>query len=212
MLDKTWQDIADFVEVVMSREGWSPPVSFYKTLGNQCLHIISVDTKLYKTSWINTAGGPITLVGNTVEWPSDMLAVDSVWYNGAELSPKQEGEMDYEDTGWRTATGTEPTYYIKSGVDIKLDISPTGSTGLLTVYGRGLLPDFSDSVGAQNPLEYIPQPNQLAPAYYILANIPIDVKDENQVYRVKKYEAMWAAEHAALVNAFNTRKYEAFMY
>jgi len=110
----------------------------YLRLGNQALMEIAAITKGLADSWSTAVGGGLTLVGNTITLPNDVVKVDSVWCDGLELEFADECVLNREDYAWRTNSGT-PTRYTKTGNSIVLN---TTGAGVITVYGIGILPTF----------------------------------------------------------------------
>jgi len=208
----TWSNIIEFVSDVLEKEGARPNASTVRMLGNKALGIMADRTDMLSgTIWTNsTTVFPITT--NRASLPIDCLGVDSVEWDGVLLERTTFDWLDENIDGWRTATGT-PTYFVATGDALVFDTNPTVTTaGLLVVRGRALPADFSDSVGATNPLAYFPSHFQIAPAYYILAELPFDPEKPIERMRWEKYSAMWSNELQALSGAMNTRRYERFSY
>lgn len=209
-----WGDLADYVVEVHRHEGAQPNIKFYKTLGNQCLRIISERTELLlETSWDNESGGEVTISGGTVNLPIDCQQITGVWWENDKLDRRQAIELDDEDEDWRDLTATAPLYYVENGRSITLDIQPTGTvTGKLVIRGLGMLPSFPEADGDPNPLSYLPIRFQIIPAYYILANLPTDETNQTQVTRRNAYQAMWERDLDGLVSQIGRRKYAEFVY
>lgn len=213
MISLKWSDIAEFVTEAQPKEGARPNAKFYRSLGRQCLGIISNEAKPFVSSWSNADGGSITLSGNSVELPIDCLTVDKVEWDGVEIYCKSAAALDIISPTWRSATGTAPAYYTKQGSTLMLDVAPSGvTTGKLTIRGTKALPDFSDDPLAPNPLDHIPEGHQYAPAYYILANLPVNQQDPAQVARQQQYMAMWKGELQGLIDHVAVRRGQGFSY
>ena len=59
-----------------------------------------------------------------------------------------------------------------------------------------------------NPLQYLSPSDQMLPAYFILAMLPIDQKNPAAVAMQQKHEALWTAGLARMQGNANARKYE----
>ena len=218
----TWSDIKAFVAEVMQKEGARPNKTLYDMLGRQALNIISEAVEPYETSWDDTGVSPdLTVSGNTVTLPIDCLSVRSVEWDDIVLVRKTAEWLDEKIEGWREDSGESPNYYIVEGNTVVFDVAPSG-TGVV-VRGVSALPDFSDDGSDPNPLTYLPVTQQLAPAYYILANLPAKPKgfirddmgrivgtDNSEIERQKSYRAMWEAAIAGMVGSVLARKHPAY--
>ncbi len=194
MNDLEWDDIKTFVETYHKLEIGSDTTDYYDLylmLGNEALKQISKASEGVYTSWTNTLTGGLTLTGNSCPMPNDMVKRESVWWNGLALDYIDLSIQDQVWIDWRTNTGTPTAYTVIGGV-LYLNAIPSGTvTGYLVIRGWGLLPEFSEAPGADNPLESISQVAQLAPAYYILSELPVDATADIEVARAAKFKAKW---------------------
>jgi hypothetical protein len=218
---QTWQTIIDFVSQYQSRDAGTPNQQLYRMLGNQALAILAAKIGPLEATWTNAEGGGLTLSGNAAALPEGCLSVVRVAWNGDVLRRKDVAEMDYDDPDWRTRTGTPGAYYT-NGTNLFLDCIPSGA-GDLTVTGNSSLGTFSEAEGAVNPLSYLPESAQLAPAYYILSMLPAEERftykdgqivsrDTSELERRQMFAAMWQAEIDNIQNAVNARRYEPFRF
>lgn len=210
--DLAWADIATFVEDVLRDEGTEPNRRLIVRLGRQALGIISDRIGPVLTSWSNGVGGALTLAGNSAPLPTDCLRVDRVEWDGSDnpLTRMSVAQLDYEQPGWREDTGEPGSYTIEGGA-LLLDTTPTESvTGKLVVRGAGSLPMFSDEATDPNPLAYLTQPHQLAPAHFILGSLRADPKQADQMARKAEHWGHWERELAALGAAIGRREREPF--
>jgi hypothetical protein len=216
---QTWQTIVDFVTAYTAREGSTPNVQLYRMLGNQALAIIADRVGPLETSWTNAVGGTLTLTGNSVVLPEGCLSVSHAMWNDDNLTRVDSAELDCEDAEWRTRTGV-PYEYCMTGTTLTLDCIPSPA-GTLTIYGNSTLGTFTETPGAVNPLTYLPEGSQIAPAYYILSMLPAEVrytykdgqivgKDSAEVSRQQMFAAMWQAELERIHSAVNARKFKPY--
>jgi hypothetical protein len=92
--------------------------------------------------------------------------------------------------------------------------------GLLTVTGFAYLPQFEESDASQgsgsntfvNPLVFLPAKYQLLPAYYVLANIPLDSNDKLALTRMQLYQQKWQTGLSELQFSAATRGGKEFSY
>jgi len=222
---QTWANIAQFVSEVHKKEGGSPNPSFYRTLGNKALDIISQRMGgLADYEWTNAADGALTISGNSASLPENCLRVDSVEWDGIQLERRTAAELDVEMEGWRDDTGDTPSFFVTTGRSIVFDVAPQGSVvGKLVMHGTASLPSFSDEEDAVNPLSYLPAVLQLAPAYYILSRLPATKNviregnqiigiDDSEIQRKIEYTTLWQEELETVSSVANTRQHERFSY
>jgi len=207
----TWADIAEYVTDELKHEKSRPNRAHYLRLGNEAIQAISELGFVYETAWDND-NGDLTLSSATATLPIECIEVTAVEWDGDDhpLPFKTVAWLDDNESGWRTATG-EPSYYTIEGHQLVLDSIPSGTTtGKLVVRGKGSLTDFVD--GGTNPLAYLPANIQLAPAHYILANLPVDNEDQTSVARQQKHERKWDRYEARMKAVIDGRKHEPFRY
>ena len=102
---------------------------------------------------------------------------------------------------------------MNTGDAIVFDVIPdSAADGILSVRGRGLMPEFSDALGAENPLSCLPRHFQIAPAYYILSQLPFDPEKPVEQMRYQKYSALWKQELDAIQTGMSSRKFERSTY
>lgn len=209
-----WKDIIDFVTEVQGKESAKPNPSFFKILARHALGQIALKAKPVVGTWTNTGDpAPITLTGNTCPLPIDCLKVEHVEWDGAQLSRKSTDDLNLMFPSWRTETGETPAYYCQEGTNIVLDLAPSGTTtGMLVIRGVQTLPVFSDTPTDPNPLAHIPDGHQFAPAYYILANLPVRADDPISAARKQEYTALWQSELQSIIDDVRTRKLEEWTY
>jgi hypothetical protein len=212
MADKAWSDLESFGNTILLFETETPDLTLLKTLANEGLNVISDAVKNVYRSWSNAQGGGLTIVTNTVQLPTDMSKLSTVYWDGKEIHPSSEAGEDNAADDWRTRTG-DPSAFVRTGRSIILDSVPQGTvTGKLVMWGYGTLPQFSATQGAENPLLSFPSTHQLAPVYYALANYPADPQSGLSSARKADYIAKWERSLAACVEAMNTLKREPFSY
>lgn len=202
----TWKHILAFVTEVHTKEGAKPNPSHYQSLFRECLaHLFRV-TEAYRASWTNAAGDVLSLSEYTVLLPIDCLKVTRVEWNGTdnELGRSSVEELDYLVPGWRTATG-EPSYYAIESPNLILDSSPSDAVGKLVARGFGY-------PGDDEALTYFPIDVQLAPARYILKELPSDPAIPMQRARYVRSSQGWAIAEPRILAALRDRTTEDFTY
>jgi hypothetical protein len=209
---KTWADLAEFIQDIHQRSGGVPNASTYKTLGNQALMLISDEAQCYKQVWTNAVDGGLTITGNSIAIPADCLSPESLEWDGLLMRRTTRDELDEDDMGWRTCNGV-PSHWHVDTPNIVMDRIPEGVvTGKLTLRGTGTLPEFSDDPDDDNPLAYLPARFQIAPAYYVLAELPADLDNKSDAMRKQEYTEKWERERALLVAGLRKRNSERFEY
>lgn len=208
---KTREDLMDYIEAYTSAENATPNRKLYSTLLTEALCDISERARIYKAVWDNAADGAITVDGNEVLLPSDLISIDRVEYDGsaAELAQFEEEELDADRPGWRDATGSPDAYCKLDAHRLLLSAAPSDATGKLTIRGRAYLPAFSDLPGDQNPLAFIPAGQQLMVAHYVIARLPIPavapINDSREAITMANQELQrrmsFREEHKALYEA-----------
>lgn len=223
-----WEDVLGYVQEVAPRDGARANASFYRTLGNQALRLISERTRMIYRFWDNSAAGDLALSGNGVLLPGDCMAVSSVEWSGDSLDRTSYAGLDRDSLGWRESVG-DPSRFVVDGTSLVFDSAPQGvTTGKLVVRGFGFLPDFPEEDGAPNPLARLPKRFQIIPAYYIVANLPVVIAQPAgqtqegfqyaQMLTKRRYEVkaehmeLWERELRLLADEIGGRSREAFVY
>jgi len=195
----TWTDIAAYVGETVSKETARPSPQHVMNLGNHALAQISrIAGELYR-EWTNDVLGDLSILGRVCQLSTDLIRVESVFWDTVALDYRTTEWLDNQAAGWRTQEGT-PGYYTIKGGSLLFDALPSGSsTGLLVVRGYGSIPNFG---GIANPLAYLPLADQILPAYYILSMLParkhviteggrIVGVDTSEADRKVEYTALW---------------------
>jgi len=208
--DKTWKDLAAFIQDIDSLAGARPNQATYKLLANQALAIIADESDAFKSEWTNTPSGGLTYNGS-IPIPPDCIAPIDLYYDGVQLIRKHVKWLDNEiGAFWRQSIGI-PTYWAVEGQRIVIDAKPTVDvTGKFLLIGNATLPEFSDDPNAPNPLEQLPRAFQILPAYYVLSALPVDVNNRFDVARKQEYTALWEQGLAKLQDAFARRMYVSY--
>lgn len=178
-----FEDILNFIEEERTAEGVPPGKQanrdHYRALFMECIRGVARETEFYDTSWSNASGGDLTLTTSTCALPDDCLRPYRVEWDGTDnpLEIVDEAVLDYEESGWRDATG-EPTRCCFTGRQLFLNSAPTGTTtGKLVVRGFGVPADEADFV------DYCPEDMHYFPCRYVLMHLPVDPKNEVAVQR-----------------------------
>ena len=171
-----WADIMDYISAFVRSENATPNAGIYIRLANVALQQISRKTLCYERVLTNVEGGELSISGNIVTAIHDIIRVDRMEWDGSEheVVRTTATEMDAAHCGWRDATGDPHHYVMVDAHTIMLSRAPTGGgTGKLTVRARCYLPVLTDNDDVQNPLVFLPTEAQLAPAYFVVANLPL---------------------------------------
>lgn len=222
-----WKDIYDHVSEILKPEGASPGKAFIMRLGNQALYEISSRIEGVVKSWDNSATGDLTLTGYTCPLPPDCLRPFRIEYDGSANSVRRAQPGDGFTDGWRDATG-DPSRWDIEGHNIVLDSTPSNTTGKLVLRGMGTIPEFSEESGAENPLDYLMLPSQLAVADYILSECPVSfavpsgdtdaairaaqAETQRRVDVRDRHRAKWASELDKICEDLAARTREQFRY
>lgn len=188
-------------EVITKEGGGSPNPSFVRLLINQAIRELCAAAGGYHRSWTNAADGDLTIVGNAVALPDTFRNLDDehaiVWDATGEvrvLSSTEEMEA-LCGSDWRTATGSEPTYAVLLGNKLMFDCAPGTAVGSLAVYGYGYPDPVTDA--DETVLAEIALPDQLAPAYRVIAESPIETREKTdleirlQMESRERYRMRW---------------------
>jgi len=200
----TWADVAAIVEAFQAAEGVARSDALYRALANRALGRLSTRVGHFESSWSNdgTATG-ISLSGRLATFPANLIDLVTAYWSGVQMDEAgSTGWLDLYDELWRSSTGT-PTIFVREARGMILNREPTGSTsGLLVVHGFGSIPQFSES-GTTNPLTYLPEPHQLGLADYMIANLPIELrnKTKEQIAVMQEARAQAAARWLAVEEA-----------
>ncbi len=204
----TWEDIAKFVEEVHAKEGAERvDRAHYRALFRRCVGEIFRRTEAYDTAWSNGAGGSLMLVGNECALPIDCVRVVRVEWDGDDnpLEMKSEAQLDAEEAGWRSATGT-PSACCVTGRRLLLNAAPSGdTTGKLAVRGAAI-PDEEEA------LQHLPVDLQWAPADYLLAKLPVDPSNARSVARQQWHEVQWREQRERLLTGVRSRAMRRYGY
>lgn len=204
---KTFEDIYALVREHKKQEGAEPSPNVYPTLLRECLARIFRLTKAYDTTWDNDTDGDLSLSGNEAALPHDCLIVVRVEWDGSEnpLEIVDEAYLDYNQPGWRDATG-EPGRCAITGRRLFLDSKPSGDlTGKLVLRGFGVPPD-------NLALSYLPFDLQLSPHKYILWKLPYDPEKAIERARYERFGREWAEDEPLILDAVKDRIPTAFTY
>jgi len=205
----TWDDVFEYVSNAIQRESARPSKNVCRIIANVGLGKISSAIE-WDNSWSNGVGGGLTLTGYTAPLPIDCLRVDGVEWDGSHnpLGRKTEGQLDYELPGWRDRAG-EPAYHVVTAKNVLLSSTPAApTTGKLVVRGVGLMPDFPEIGADPNPLIWLPAHLQIAPAYFVLAELEYDPDSPLEAARHDKYDKRWNAAFPEIVDVLRARRYE----
>jgi hypothetical protein len=226
---RTLNSILTYVNEFIDKEGAKPSPEFVRLLADQALAEIAEGSGAKRSTWTNATGGELTLTGNTVAMPSDCLLVTSIEFDGSDnpLERTTVGELDRDTPGWREETG-DPDKWAIEGRNIVFNASASNAEGKVVARGYGMLAAFSDTTGAENPLDTLPYPRQLSIAKYVVAHYPVApdkprtdsewavIAARDETRRREKvrdeHKAMWAAELAACVDWVKARSFEEFSY
>ncbi len=204
----TKETIFDFVTAILQLEGSVAVEDVTRAFYLQCLSEILRGSELFDTSWDNTVSGDLSFNNvNYIDLPFDCATVTRVEWDGDDspLDILTEEEMEYEYPGWRSETG-EPSAVWISGRRMWFSTTPTETTtGKLVVRGFG----FADG---NDVLEMLPADVQIAPAYYILKEYPVDPQQQRQVNRVLQYTEKWNEIDKKLKDGIAARKFRRFSY
>lgn len=174
--------ISDYVFMYLEEGQRQPTPDQLRLLGNLALDSIFIRDSSWSNSDDMTGLGSMTL-------PADCRNVTLVTFQGNELNRCSLYTMDNQFPGWRTCLGT-PTAYFLDGTDILLNAKPVaGGIGSLQIFGGATLGHFSDDPLDVNPLDYLPLGEQMAPAYYILAELPF--QSDAGLARSQRFAAKW---------------------
>lgn len=204
----TVEALIQFVNAIKRKEGALPPPSVYMVLLDECLADIFRETKAFDTNWTNATDGDLDLdSSNVTNLPIACLSVRRVEWDGSDnpLERQSLEEMDYQNPGWRDQMGTTPTAFIPTGRRLFLNITPSDATGKLVVRGPGVPP-------RNDALAYLPIDVQLAPAKYILKQLPWDPEKPLEVARYQQYTAEWVVERGRVLAALRDRSLEEFEF
>jgi len=118
-----------------------------------------------------------------------------VEWNGRPIWKRAPDELDVEIPGWRDRTGTPTRWCFEQGA-VVLDAAPGSiEDGQLVVRTIAYLPkwDTGNESGNANPLTYLPygEDFQLALAFYILGELPIDPEHAASAARAAQYKARY---------------------
>ena len=142
--------------------------------------------------------------------PTACKVVTRAVYNEEELDKLTLFQMAEDYPDWKTATG-DPSAFLVDGTNIILDSAPVSApVGILKVYGYATLGHFSDDPDDINPLDYIPDGQQYAPAYYVLSQLPTDPRDPMDATRRQENFALWQQAKVDLDWAATKRRGELF--
>lgn len=198
----TFQDITDYVFMYLEDEMKQPPTpGQLRLLGNLALDSIQIRD----SSWSNS-DDMTGLLSMTL--PPDCNNVTRVVFNGDELQKTNLYTMDVQYPGWRDSVGI-PTAYIQDGTDILLNAKPPAAAiGTLQIFGSASIGHFPLTDLDPNPLDYLPIAHQMAPAYYILSELPA-YTEVGQI-RVQRFAAKWQYAFDRIHYAAATRRSEAY--
>jgi hypothetical protein len=208
MADKTYTDVETFVKLMLFKECDSPDTTLIQSLANLAIGEINDEIKGVYTTW---SGDALTIANGVITMPSDMLDVESVWWDGAPVKHMQTEQLDAEYGNWRESSGISPVYFARKERSIILFPIPTGDVSNLKIYGTGCIPEFP--AGADpNPLTYFPESSQMGICDFILANYPADMSNRTEEARVQRYSTTWPMKRFAMISAILTRKHQPFTY
>jgi hypothetical protein len=217
-MDLTWEDIYGYVREIHEREGGKVNKAFYLATGNVALMQMSRICGGIYTSLSNVAGGGLTVNGRVVTLPNNVLSVESVRFDGHELTVEALAE---DDRGHGT---DRPRHYKKTGRTLILDRVPSSADPegfTLVAWCWVNLGKFSETSGALNPLSLLPEDCQIYPAYYSLSKLPARVRtiqeggrilgvDKSEQDRKTEYQALWQQALSELADAFRQETCEAY--
>lgn len=199
--------VRSFITAALKPEGADGDSSLVSTLLRQGIAEMFRESKAYDASWDNDTDGDLTLTGNACPLPSDCLTVERVEWDGSDtpLEIKSVAWLDEHYEGWRDEEG-DPAYCAVTGRQVLLSSSPTGTTtGKLVIRGYGA-PDEADA------LEMLPDDLLMAPAWYVLAEWPVDAANANAMFRFNRYTAKWEAKKSEIVAAVAARSMRPYEY
>ena len=163
-------------------EGGSRTDALYRNRANRALADINSRVGHFESHWNNDSTdetyGTLTLSGREVIFPGDLIDLTSARWNGRKMEePGSEALLDEYDPYWRTTTGT-PTAFVRNARGLTLNREyASDADGLLIVYGLGSIPLF-DPASAVNPLEYVPDIHHMLIADYMIATLPIELREK----------------------------------
>jgi hypothetical protein len=201
----TFEDVLQFVYNQKAITDKRPSREDVMSLANNALDMIDIK----ESSWYNND----SLSGlNSMNIPEDCIEVLRVVYNSEELEYKTVYELDQLNPDWRTSTDTIE-FYTLDGTNVILNgIIGVATTSILYIYGKAKLPHFPNVVGDVNPLTYLESKFHLAPAYFVLANLPVDPDDKYQVARSMRYEDRWEKALSSISGSGKVRSSKPFSY
>ena len=217
MADETVTTILKSVADFQRREGGNPDRDEHLVILNQGLDEISIAIGGFETHWNNDSTdddyGTLTLSSATVTYPDDVMDIDpkGVYWNDVQLAEGSVSEFDAHSETWRTDSGT-PTRYARTARGLVFNSIPddADTDGLLTIWGKGKIPHLASN---QSSIAYLPGVHQLSLRDYVLANLPIDYRDKEDVQvasmqaQRQRAAARWDEQFKLVVNGIRRRRY-----
>lgn len=202
----TFQNLFDYVDNILPKEGWKPNRVAIMAQCNAALD------RFYcrDGEWKNQ----ISLTGkHNLHIPMDCMNLDEIYYNGDRLEKvSQSYIIDNFGPDYRTDV-TTPTCYtvLRSMIEFNCTLSDCPA---LTVLMQGVMSvgRFSEDGTAENPLLYVPQRFQILPAYYVLAFGTINANDPSMVDIKNTYRQLWETEYREMMAGIDLRSGGEFLY
>jgi len=211
----TWATLVEYMTAMEPRADPASRQPLYLLQANIALDLISqASGGIYGSSTSGVAAGDITLTGANAVFPIHLRELESVFWNGGELRERDAQWLDRRVPGWRSSVGN-PTYFVRTSLGLVLDAAPGGGTaGLLVVWGLGALPHFSTAAGKLNPCSLLPMTAQMAPAYYVLAMLPLPKRPQVAQHEVQlmlrvreDHKQLWRAALDAAASELRARRH-----
>jgi len=215
LADKTWaDDLLPFITGELPKPARVHDDVYVRRV-NIAIGIINDRAGGFESRWVNDgAAGSIVLSGATCTFPGDLLDARTIHWDGSEIHFKTVEQLEALDEDWRTRTGT-PSYFTLTARGFVMDGNPGSDEGSdLEAWGSGCIPeqefgvDSVTGVEPLNPFAYLRAPDQMAPAFYVLGNVPLYGRMREDVFAIQQdYRQQWQAFLEGVVWGVITRKY-----
>ena len=214
-----YQDIIEHVDGLAGRMGASPSPKFVLQLCNQALREIAEEALPLKKTWTgNAAAGDNYIVAvNTSDKvfafakPLDLIRIIRVDYTDSTYPYTLEcwyhDALDMISAGWQSssnATGVPTRYCVDADV-IELNVPiAIDYVSKFTVQGYAHLPAMTTTeTVATTPLRYIPATWQLAFAWYVLSELPVDMENKNALVVQGRYQQKWEQARMKIIESLH---------
>lgn len=206
MASLTFQDIFDFVDNVLPKDGWKPNRAAVMAQCNAALDRFYCRDGVWRNK-TDLSGK------NRLHIPIDCMMIDRIYFDGGlleKLSQHQIAESYGYD--YATVTGTPEAYaLLRSEIDFNC-LFTSCAVDTIQIEGVMNVGRFSEDPTVENPLLYIPQRYQMLPAYYALAFGTINANDPSMVDIKNTYRQLWETEYREMMAAIDLRSGGEFIY